>query len=74
MDDIQTKAQELATLVMNQIYEEDEKLAKRMLELGYTPETHRIVTNFNEVVEDPTIPYKCWAEPIPRFNKALTGE
>lgn len=74
MTDVQTKAQELATLVMNQIYEEDEKLAKRMLELGYRPETHRIVTNFNEVVEDPTIPYKCWAEPIPRFNRAHTGE
>jgi hypothetical protein len=68
MDDIQTKAQELATLVMNQISEARQELADKMLELGYTKETHRITDNYNDVIEDPTIPYKCYAEPIPRFN------
>ena len=66
---IEQKAQELANSVMAQVQEEREKLAKRMLELGYTDESHIILDNMLEVIEDIRVPYKCWAEMKPKFTR-----
>lgn len=74
MTDIQTKAQELATLVMDQITAERTALAELMLDMGWTDESHVICDNVLDVINDPTVPYKCWAVFKPRFNRALTGE
>lgn len=68
-NNIQTKAQELVNSVLLQIAEERENLAKRMLELGYTPESHIICDNIIDAINDPSISYKCWAELKPRMNR-----
>lgn len=74
MSTIQEKAEELVKLHLEQMHEANQEVVQRMLELGYTDESHRIVNNILDVLDDPSIPYKVWAEPIPRFNRANTGE
>lgn len=66
---IQQKAEELVTLVMGQIEEEREVLAQRMIELGYTDESHVIADNIVDVIADPTATYRCWAEVKPRLPR-----
>lgn len=68
---MQQKAEELVALVMGQIEEEREALAQRMVDLGYTDESHIIVDNIVDVIADPTVTYRCWAEVKPRLPRGV---
>jgi hypothetical protein len=70
MEDIEQKAQELVNLVSEQIKQEQTKLAQEMIAKGYTPDMYAIEHNLEDVIEDPTIPYKCNAVLRPtRFTR-----
>jgi hypothetical protein len=63
MNSVQQKAEELFIQVTQQINEERRKLALLMLDKGYTTDTHVIVDNLDEVIENPTIAYVCYPQP-----------
>jgi hypothetical protein len=69
MNDIEQKAIELAQSITKQIEEVNNECLHKMQERGYDPDMYVLETNIAEVIEDPTIAYKCKAVLKPRFMR-----
>lgn len=65
MNEIETKAQELANTVNAQILEARKELALQMIEKGQTEDMYVICDNIVDIIEKGELTYRCWSAPRP---------
>lgn len=63
-EELAIKAEELKQLVINQINSFRREIADNMIKKGLTPDKWVIVDNAEEVLQDPTVPYQYYVNPI----------